>query len=268
MRVRSPTIDFSDVRPDWAPNREFAQYYNAASTVPAHVEPFLVKVMMRARDELAKRPGQQRLLEDVEIFIKQEVQHCKRHVAFNQRLYDSGYAGMRELEAPYEADYRRWLEDKPLRFLLAYSEGFEAMGSSSAEVFFTELDDYLNGADESAVTLWKWHLAEEFEHRSVCFDVYKALYGDGLRGYLYRLHGFVYAITHIGRHVKRVNAYLLAEDRCHLSEAQHATSVERERQVKRRIAKASLPRLLKVFSPRYDPATKQAPAGMAPYLEL
>ncbi|PZR42794.1 MAG: metal-dependent hydrolase, partial [Stutzerimonas stutzeri] len=39
MRVRSPTIDFSDVRPNWAPNREFAQYYNAASTVPAHVEP-------------------------------------------------------------------------------------------------------------------------------------------------------------------------------------------------------------------------------------
>lgn len=268
MRVRSPAIDFSDVRPDWAPNREFAQYYNAASTVPAHVEPFLVKVMMRARDELAKRPGQQRLLEDVEIFIKQEVQHCKRHVAFNQRLYDSGYAGMRELEAPYEADYQRWLEDKSLRFLLAYSEGFEAMGSSSAEVFFTQLDDYLDGADESAVTLWKWHLAEEFEHRSVCYDVYKALYGRGLRSYLYRLYGFVYAITHIGSHVKRVNAYLLEQDRRNLSANERDTSFERQRQVKQHITKASLPRLLKVFSPFYDPARKKAPADMARYLNL
>jgi|SRR5690554_5096099 len=268
MRVRTPVIDFSEVRPDWAPNREFAHYYNAASTVPAHVEPFLVKVMMRARTELASRPNQQRLLADVDIFIKQEVQHCKRHVAFNQRLYDSGYAGMRELEAPYEADYRRWLEDKPLRFLLAYSEGFEAMGSSSAEVFFTELDDYLEGADESAVTLWKWHLAEEFEHRSVCYDVYKALYGHGLRSYLYRLYGFVYAVAHIGSHVKRVNAYLLGQDRRNLSETEQASSVERQQQVKRRIARASLPRLLKVFSPFYDPACKRAPLGMAQYLDL
>lgn len=268
MRVRSPAIDFANVRPDWAPNREFAQYYNAASTVPAHIEPFLVKVMMRARDELASRPGQQRLLEEVDIFIKQEVQHCKRHLAFNQRLYDSGYAGMCKLEATYEADYRRWLKDKPLRFLLAYSEGFEAMGSSSAEVFFTDLDDYLEGADESAVTLWKWHLAEEFEHRSVCYDVYKALYGHGLRGYLYRLYGFIYAIAHIGRHVKRINAYLLGQDRRNLSEADHAASVERERVVKRHLARASLPRLLKVSSPLYDPALKKAPAGMAQYLNL
>src|SRR5690606_28715712 len=195
MRVRTPVIDFSEVRPDWAPNHEFAHYYNAASTVPAHVEPFLVKV-------------------------------------------------------------------------LAYSEGFEAMGSSSAEVFFTELDDYLEGADESAAALWKWHLAEEFEHRSVCYDVYKPLYGHGLRSYLYRLYGFVYAVAHIGSHVKRVNAYLLGQDRRNLSETEQASSVERQQQVKRRIARASLPRLLKVFSPFYDPACKRAPLGMAQYLDL
>ncbi|VFT05248.1 metal-dependent hydrolase-like protein [Pseudomonas aeruginosa] len=268
MRVRSPTIDFSDVRPDWAPNREFAQYYNAASTVPAHVEPFLVKVMMRARDELAKRPGHQRLLEEVDIFIKQEVQHCKRHVAFNQRLYDSGYAGMRELEAPYEAGLPTLAGRQATTFPAGLLRRLRGHGSSSAEVFFTQLDDYLEGADESAVTLWKWHLAEEFEHRSVCYDVYKALYGHSPRGYLYRLYGFVYAVAHIGSHVKRVNAYLLAQDRRNLSETERGASVERQRQVKRRLTNASLPRLLKVFSPFYDPARKKAPSGMERYLNL
>lgn len=42
------------------------------------------------------------------------------------------------------------------------------------------------------------YLPEGFEHRSVCYDVYNALYGKGIRSYLYRLYGFVYAIAHIG----------------------------------------------------------------------
>jgi predicted metal-dependent hydrolase len=269
MRVRSPNIDFSDVQPHWAPNREFAQRFNAASTVPAHIEPFLVKVMMRARTELQKQPARHaRLLEELDIFIKQEVQHCKRHVAFNERLYASGYAGMQDIEKPYKADYDQWLEDKSLRFLLAYSEGFEAMGSSSAEVFFTELDDYLDGADESAVTLWKWHLAEEFEHREVCYQVYKALYGNSPFSYLYRVYGFVYAVVHIGAHLKRVAGYLLEQDRRGMSEVEVEASIKRQEKVDKDVAKVSLPRLLKVFSPFYDPGKKTAPAGMQPYLDL
>jgi|LNAP01.1.fsa_nt_gb predicted metal-dependent hydrolase len=269
MRVRSPQIDFSQVRPHWAPVTEFAQRFNAASTVPAHIEPFLVKVMMLARKALAKEPARNAgLLQEVDIFIKQEVQHCKRHVAFNERLYAEGYAGMRQIEAPYQATYARWLDSRSLRFLLAYSEGFEAMGSSSAEVFFTELDPYLDGADEAAVTLWKWHLAEEFEHREVCYKVYRALYGNGPYAYLYRLYGFVYAALHIGGHVKRLTAYLLEQDRLQLSADQRQASRERQRRIDRLIARVSLPRLLKVLSPSYDPGRKQMPAGMQAYLDL
>ena len=44
MQVRFPKWDFSGLRAHWAPHREFAQIHNAASTVPAYVEPFLLKV--------------------------------------------------------------------------------------------------------------------------------------------------------------------------------------------------------------------------------
>ena len=129
MKVRQPAFDFSSIRPHWAPVREFAQSYNAFSTVPAHIEPYLVKVMMKVKDVLGEE--HQALRESIEIFNKQEVQHCKQHVAFNKMLYKSGYAGMQELEKPYRDDYASFLANRSLRFNVAYCEGFEAMGSSA-----------------------------------------------------------------------------------------------------------------------------------------
>ncbi|VFT05286.1 Predicted metal-dependent hydrolase [Pseudomonas aeruginosa] len=115
--------------------------------MPAHIEPFLVKVMMRVKDALGDK--HQALRESIEIFNKQEVQHCKQHVAFNKMLYRSGYAGMQELEKPYKDDYAHFLATKSLRFNIAYCEGFEAMGSAAGQVFFEELEEYLEGADQA-----------------------------------------------------------------------------------------------------------------------
>jgi hypothetical protein len=115
--------------------------------------------MMQAKKVLD--PKHKKLHEDLDIFIKQEVQHCKQHIAFNNSLYAQGYEGMKAIEESYKADYDRFLKEKSLRFNLAYAEGFEAMGSASALVFFEDLGDLLDGADKDAVDLWKWHLAEE-----------------------------------------------------------------------------------------------------------
>lgn len=265
MKVRFPKFDFSGLRAHWAPSPEFSQRYNAASTVPAHIEPYLVKVMMKARRVLA--PSHSKLHQDLDIFIKQEVQHCKQHLAFNNALYDQGYVGMKAIEAGYQQDYDRFLKDKSLRFNLAYSEGFEAMGSASAQVFFEDLNELLTGADQNAVDLWKWHLAEEFEHREVCFQVYSAMYGRGLFAWLYRLYGFFYAVVHIRRHTARLTAYLLEQDRAEMNADELARSLERDKAISKRIAKATLPKLLAVLSPFYDPGRKRAPNGMQVYLE-
>ncbi|HBP0042035.1 metal-dependent hydrolase [Pseudomonas aeruginosa] len=265
MKVRQPVFDFSSIRPHWAPVREFAQSYNAFSTVPAHIEPFLVKVMMRVKDALGDK--HQALRDSIEIFNKQEVQHCKQHVAFNKMLYKSGYAGMQELEKPYKDDYTRFLATKSLRFNVAYCEGFEAMGSAAGQVFFEELEEYLEGADQAAVDLWKWHLAEEFEHREVCFQAYKALYGSGPFAYLYRLWGFVCAVKHIGSHTAKVSAYLIGVDRDGMTPEERDRSIERQKILKAKISKASRKRLLKVLSPFYNPGKMVPSPGMAALLE-
>lgn len=263
MKVRFPKWDFSKVRAHWASTPEFSQRYNSASTVPAHIEPYLVKVMMQAKKVLD--PKYTKLHEDLDIFIKQEVQHCKQHLAFNKSLYEKGYEGMKAIEEPYRADYDRFLKEKSLRFNLAYAEGFEAMGSASAQVFFEDLDDLLKGADQDAVDLWKWHLAEEFEHREVAFQVYQAICGRGFFSWLYRLYGLFYAVKHIRAHTARLEDYLIEQDRKTMSADEVQRSKERQAEIAKRVAKASLPRLLPALSPFYDPAKKMAPKGMEYY---
>ena len=265
MQVRFPRWDFGDVRPHWAPNPEFAQRFNAFSSVPAHIEPYLLKVMQRARAELP--PGEAALLARVDIFMKQEMQHCKQHLAFYRKIAASGYAGMAGVEQRFVDDLNRFLNEKSLRFNCAYAEGFEAMSAIAVTDMFEHLDPLLEGADPSVVDLWKWHLAEEYEHREVAHDVYHALFGGNrLFAYLYRIYGFFYAATHIVAHTRRVARYLLAVDRAGMTPGQRTASVAREKAARRAGSRRVFSHLRDILSPFSDPAKRAAPRGVEAYL--
>lgn len=261
MKVRYPVIDFSNLRAHWTKTPEFAQLLNAFSTVPAHVEPFLVKVMRKVQKELDPVKDE-KLLKDIEIFNKQEMQHCKLHLALNKKLYSLGYPEMPEQEEPYKADYQRFYSTKSLRFNVAYCEGFEAMGSASAQIYFEDLKDMFVGADKEAMDTWFWHLAEEFEHRQVCLDVYHRLYGKGIYSYFYRIGMFLYSSVHIGKHTLKVARYLIEKDRETMSPEQLKESKKREKAILGRYRVATLKRILAVFSPSYDPSAKVPSPGM------
>lgn len=261
MKVRYPVIDFSNLRAHWTENHEFSQLLNAFSTVPAHVEPFLVKVMRKVQKELDPVKDE-KLLRDIDIFNKQEMQHCKHHLALNKKLYSLGYPEMPEEEEPYKNDYHRFYTTKSLRFNVAYCEGFEAMGSASAQIYFEDFQDLFVGADKEAMDLWFWHLAEEFEHRQVCLDVYHRLYGKGLFSYLYRVGMFLYSSRHIGNHTLKVARYLIAKDRENMTPAELKASKAREKVIMKRFKRASFKRTLGVFSPFYNPSAKIPSPGM------
>jgi len=271
MQVRFPIFDSTKFRARWAPNAEFAQFYNAFSIVPAHIEPYLIKVMMRARKQLDREHAE--LNKDMEIFIRQETQHCKQHVAFNNFMYEAGYGDMRKVEEEYKAEYHRFISKRSLRFNLAYCEGFEALGSASAEIWFHgDIDELIKDADPYAVQLWKWHLAEEFEHRTVCYDAFKTLYAQGfwksiVFGYFYRVWAFLYATRHINSYTERCARVLLAIDRNGLSPEELRKSQEREKAMKKIIGRATLPRLAKVLLPWYNPRHKKMPKNMEELLK-
>lgn len=266
MQVRFPKWNFSGLRAHWAPHREFAQIYNAASTVPAYIEPYLLKVMRLAKEKID--PANTELHRKLDIFIKQEMQHCKLHLSFNKAIRADGYEGMLEFEKQYEADYDRYLKTKSLRFNMAYSEGFEAMSAIAVTNFFEEYDEYLEGADPRAVNIWKWHLAEEFEHREVAHEVYHELFGKNrLFAWAYRIYGFIVAVRHIRAHTQRVSAYLLSVDRAGMTEDELAASVERQRAVEAATSKRAKEHLKAIFSINYDPAKRPAPRGVQELLD-
>jgi len=266
MKARFPTFDFSNVRAHWTRSPEFAQRCNAASLVPAYVEPFLLQVMKTARDKID--PANTRLIEEIDIFCKQEMQHCKQHLAFNSAIRRQGYEGLKPLEDKMQADYKAFLEQRSLRFNLAYCEGFESMSASGCEAWFEDYGELLEGADPATADLWRWHLAEEFEHRTVCSEVFHALSGlDPVSRYFYRIYGYAYALIHIGRFVKAAGQYLRTTDREAMSADELAQSLAREAEVKRITTRRILPMMLKVLSPFYDPAKRREPEGYRAFLD-
>lgn len=261
MQVRFPKLDFSNAVAHWAPNHEFAQKQNAISLIPAYIEPYLMKAMQKAQPLLEARGASEKLRRETDIFIKQEMQHCRRHVLFNRQLHQQGYDGLLPFEAAYEADYDRLLRTKSLKFNIAYCEAFEGLSATGLN-FFGPFDDYIKDADPEVVALFQWHWAEEHEHRTVVYDVYHALYGKGFGAWLYRICTLFYAGWHIGGFQKRAYRYLLEKDRETMTPAEVAASKAREKQVNRDVKRGSLGVLWRIIRPDYNPADRVAPPGV------
>jgi predicted metal-dependent hydrolase len=268
MRVRQPTIDFSQVVPRWTKNGEFAQSFNALSTVPAYIEPYLISVMRKAKDKLDPTTDAE-LLADIEIFIKQEAQHFKLHRAYNNRLREAGgYDGMKPLEDRYEADYDRFLAKRSLHFNVGYSEGFEAIGSAGAEFWVDYAEKVLKEVDPATLELWRWHLAEEYEHRTVVHRLYQRLYGKGpTKGYVTRALTFLYAVVHIEAHTARMMRYLVTADQATMTPDERTASAVRAKKVTRDRRKNLWTTVKRGIAPSYDPGLLPPPKGLLAVLD-
>lgn len=263
-------FDFSGVDPHWGPTPEASQVVNAGHLVPTYIEPFLIKVMHRAKPYLDPVRDAE-LIADIDIFNKQEGQHFKLHGGCMTMLRENGYAGMAEIEAAYAADYERFLKTKSLRWLLAYCDGFEATGSAIATTWIDgEMESGLAPADRRGYEIWRWHLAEEFEHRTVVFRTYHRLYGKpAVRAYVYRALMYIYSAAHIGRHATRLQNYLLSVDRAGMSPQELKQSKARKKAAPNAVSGwRNIMRLLRPLSPFYDPGKLPIPQNYEAVLSL
>lgn len=269
MVVRYPRIDFTKIRAHWAPNIAFAQYQNATSIIPAPVEPWLIKVLQIAKDKLPRNKPQ--LEADMAAFIGQESQHFRQHRMFNKVIAAQGYPRLAEFEQQLTADLDGFLKNCSLKFMLAYADGFESLGAVQGGIWFGKMDALIEGADENAVALWKWHMAEEFEHREVCFQIYHAIYSRGLwgkiwNGYFYRIYGCVYAMRHLNAYMEKMFDYMIAQDREVMDEAERVKLDEDIKALRQFQKRMFFPQLLKNFLPWYNPGRKPTPDGLFDYL--
>jgi predicted metal-dependent hydrolase len=243
MTVRRPSFDYASTPRNWMPaNPAFGYQLNGGSLTLPYLEPYLIRVMRQAKEVLGDRcPG---LHEDIKLFNGQEANHFKIHSQFNALLRER-YIGIEELEAEIEADFARMLREESLEFNLGYSAGFETTGMVASQLFFHDVAESRVGADAAVEGLWGWHLAEEYEHRCVAFDVFQALSGS----YRQRLRLFFFQANHLNTFGTKAARLMRLQDEAagHLliSPEERASHDKLERKqmrcARRRIASALLP---------------------------
>ena len=149
---------------------EATAIYNALSTTFPKGEAFFVESVRAFRDGA---PPQ--LAEDIKGFTTQEVIHSREHDRFNRRAEEAGY-DLSKLERRIEerlAIARR----RPPVVNLAATMALEHFTAILAHQLLAD-PRHLEGADEEAAELWRWHAAEEIEHKGVAYDTWlHATYG-------------------------------------------------------------------------------------------
>jgi len=139
-------------------------FYNALSVTFPRGEAYFVESVRAFRDDA---PPQ--LQNEINAFIKQEVNHSREHVAFNNRAIDSGYD-----IAPLEAAVVEMLEKikgRPPIVDLAATMALEHFTAMVAHELLAN-PRHLANEETSTARLWRWHALEEIEHKGVAYDTW------------------------------------------------------------------------------------------------
>jgi predicted metal-dependent hydrolase len=255
MIVRNMRFDFADAPMTWAPNAAFSTTINAGSPSAVAFEGYLARVMMRARDQLGDRDPA--LRREIDLFIAQEGHHYRVHKSYNKKLF-AAYPRAKDFEDELSRALDHRFETQSLVRNLAFSAGFENFACYMAKFQFTHGLRHFEGSDPQIATLWKWHAAEEYEHRTACNHVLSAMGGT----YAIRIRGLFAFLRLILEWQNRLVDYMLEVDRAAMTEAERAESVRAKKAFDRELLLYTVPRMLRILTPYYDPAAVAAPKAL------
>ena len=172
----------------WLNDDPFATaFYNALSVTFPKGEGYFVDSVRNFREGTSPR-----LRAEIQAFIKQEVIHTREHVAFNRHVTDQGYD-----TAPLERDVDDALEltkGRPPIASLAATMALEHFTAMLAHQLIAN-PNHLAGGDAQAAALWRWHAAEEIEHKGVAYDTWLHATKDWSRWRRWRVKALVMVAT-------------------------------------------------------------------------
>jgi predicted metal-dependent hydrolase len=149
----------------WLNGDPFATaWFNALSATFPRGETLFVDAVKAFREGTPPR-----LSSEIRAFVKQEVNHTREHLAFNRAAVDAGY-DLTEIDARVE----RLLADvyaRPKIAWLAVTMALEHFTAMFAHEFLARPEHFV-GADVEQAELWRWHAAEEIEHKGVAYDTW------------------------------------------------------------------------------------------------
>ncbi|MEY4975557.1 MAG: hypothetical protein RIQ97_752 [Pseudomonadota bacterium] len=176
-------------------------FMNALSMSFPTGEQFFIDSVREGLKQLPDTPEHAKLRAVAKGFIGQEATHRHLHALYNAHLAQQGLhnawepRAKKRIEQAHKAFFDR--SDKGHLHMLAVTAAFEHFTSIFGDLTLEHLDqegDWFANAQEPLRTLWRWHAAEESEHKCVSFDLYRALGGNErwrLRWYRYVMLQFV-----------------------------------------------------------------------------
>jgi predicted metal-dependent hydrolase len=139
-------------------------WYNSVSASLPRGEAFFIDTLKKFRGAM---PPQ--LEAEVKAFTRQEINHTREHVAFNRLAESHGY----DVESIDKGIHEMLslIDGRPLEFNLAVTIALEHFAAVISDRLLSD-PRYLSGADAEAAQLWRWHAAEEIEHKGLVYDVW------------------------------------------------------------------------------------------------
>lgn len=208
LTARDVSWDWTGLPLHYLDDDAFATHFcNGMNILLPEGEVFFVDVFSKAL-ALAQDDA---IREDVIGFIGQEATHSASHQALLDHLQSEGLD-----VAPYVEQIRRLLGDRDLTGRAAHAWLLERVALVAALEHFTSyLGDWgLNARawddtmDPRVLDLFRWHLAEEVEHRHVAFDLFTHLdggYGRRVRVWLIAAPTLAFLLARGIRHLMSVD---------------------------------------------------------------
>ena len=139
-------------------------WFNALSLSFPRGEAMFIRAVKEFRDGAPAK-----LQEEIRDFVRQEVNHSREHLAFNNSVADAGYD-----TAEIDARVSRLIDDvyslPPIAWL-GITMALEHFTAMFAHQFLAH-PDHFHGSDVEQAELWRWHAVEEIEHKAVAHDTW------------------------------------------------------------------------------------------------
>ena len=148
-------------------------FFNALSMSFPVGEQFFIDAVREGVKDLPE-VARERFRRQVTGFVGQEATHRRLHALFNARIESHGLVNG---WGPRAQKRRERLDGADPRHAVAATAAYEHFTAILSERLLGRPDD-LPTDDERLRTFWLWHAAEEYEHKSIAFDLYRLLGGD------------------------------------------------------------------------------------------
>jgi len=233
----------------WNPRMpELSHTLNGFQLALPYLEPYFIDAVRGAREHI-KDP---RLADDAKAFCAQEAHHARQHRLYC-RLLRKRYPRLAEIENNIQQSLVHSRRHDSLAWRLAYTAGYEAITAQLARWLFRKQEEWFRDADQEFAAMMTWHAAEELEHRSVAFDILRAVNpSDGLRA-----RALWAALRKTWTDLTPAVSYMLEVD----GYARKLASRLRRQRLRVTFVAELLPAMLRHVMPGHHPSQQSVPAG-------